>query len=133
MWTCNKCGEELEDQFDSCWQCAGPAERIGLPIGDLIQESDRQIVSGIFLSLGVILATWLCFGPIAAFHHMFIFGITGYLVLNGESPSSYNHMWGEYGVRFLPELFFMSFALWLLFVYIVFKVVRFSCRLISRG
>jgi hypothetical protein len=22
MWTCPKCGEALEDQFDSCWKCA---------------------------------------------------------------------------------------------------------------
>lgn len=23
MWTCDKCGEQHEDQFDSCWRCAG--------------------------------------------------------------------------------------------------------------
>ena|ERR1035441_6563297 len=23
MWTCTKCGERLDDQFDSCWKCAG--------------------------------------------------------------------------------------------------------------
>ena len=22
MWTCPKCAEEIEDQFDSCWRCA---------------------------------------------------------------------------------------------------------------
>jgi hypothetical protein len=22
MWTCPKCGEKIEDQFDSCWKCA---------------------------------------------------------------------------------------------------------------
>lgn len=22
MWTCPKCGEKLEDQFDTCWKCA---------------------------------------------------------------------------------------------------------------
>jgi hypothetical protein len=22
MWTCPKCNEQLEDQFDSCWRCA---------------------------------------------------------------------------------------------------------------
>ena len=26
MWTCSKCGEQIEDQFDSCWKCAGPTE-----------------------------------------------------------------------------------------------------------
>jgi primosomal protein N' len=23
MWTCKQCGEQIEDQFDSCWKCAG--------------------------------------------------------------------------------------------------------------
>jgi hypothetical protein len=22
MWTCKKCGEQIDDQFDSCWKCA---------------------------------------------------------------------------------------------------------------
>jgi hypothetical protein len=26
MWTCPKCGERLEDQFDSCWRCAPSAQ-----------------------------------------------------------------------------------------------------------
>lgn len=24
MWTCQKCGEKIEDQFDSCWKCSRP-------------------------------------------------------------------------------------------------------------
>jgi serine protease inhibitor len=27
MWTCPKCGEKLEDQFDSCWKCAVQPEK----------------------------------------------------------------------------------------------------------
>ncbi|HWG39548.1 MAG TPA: hypothetical protein VN658_03285 [Candidatus Acidoferrales bacterium] len=23
MWNCGQCGEAIEDQFDSCWKCAG--------------------------------------------------------------------------------------------------------------
>ncbi|MGE0082965.1 MAG: hypothetical protein AB7S75_00950 [Desulfococcaceae bacterium] len=26
MWKCKKCGEEIEDQFDSCWNCEQPVE-----------------------------------------------------------------------------------------------------------
>src|SRR5579863_1213312 len=26
MWTCPKCKENLEDQFDSCWKCAGSGQ-----------------------------------------------------------------------------------------------------------
>ncbi len=29
MWTCAKCGEKIEDQFDSCWKCAGQADGSG--------------------------------------------------------------------------------------------------------
>jgi hypothetical protein len=32
MWKCQKCGEEIEDQFESCWKCAGPSDPIGRPI-----------------------------------------------------------------------------------------------------
>ncbi len=27
MWTCPKCGEKIEDQFDSCWKCAARSEQ----------------------------------------------------------------------------------------------------------
>ncbi len=27
MWKCAKCGEQIEDAFDSCWKCAGSAEQ----------------------------------------------------------------------------------------------------------
>ncbi len=26
MWKCGKCGEVIEDQFDSCWKCSAPRE-----------------------------------------------------------------------------------------------------------
>jgi hypothetical protein len=26
MWICPKCKESIEDQFDSCWKCAGTAQ-----------------------------------------------------------------------------------------------------------
>jgi hypothetical protein len=28
MWTCSKCGEKIEDQFDSCWKCAAETNQI---------------------------------------------------------------------------------------------------------
>ena len=31
MWTCPKCGEVLEDQFDSCWKCAGKPSAHAMP------------------------------------------------------------------------------------------------------
>jgi hypothetical protein len=27
MWTC-QCGEQIEDQFDACWKCAGKADDV---------------------------------------------------------------------------------------------------------
>ncbi len=29
MWKCKKCGETVEDQFDSCWKCS--ADKAGAP------------------------------------------------------------------------------------------------------
>ena len=26
MWNCPKCGEKLDEQFDSCWKCAGQSD-----------------------------------------------------------------------------------------------------------
>jgi hypothetical protein len=31
MWTCQKCGEKIEDQFDSCWKCAEKPEQAPAP------------------------------------------------------------------------------------------------------
>ena len=31
MWRCPKCNENIEDQFDSCWKCAGTGLREPLP------------------------------------------------------------------------------------------------------
>ena len=39
-----------------------------------------------------------------------------------------DHMWGEYAVRFFPTRFAVSVVLWLIAVFIVFKVVRFLSR-----
>lgn len=37
MWTCEKCGEKMEDQFLSCWRCSTPkrvAEAITTPAAE---------------------------------------------------------------------------------------------------
>jgi|ERR1041385_416840 Zn finger protein HypA/HybF involved in hydrogenase expression len=39
MWKCPRCSEEIEDQFDSCWKCAGPAQS-----AELIQEAGERPV-----------------------------------------------------------------------------------------
>jgi hypothetical protein len=31
MWTCPKCKEDIEDQFDACWKCAGEAYKAAAP------------------------------------------------------------------------------------------------------
>ena len=129
MWTCEKCGEKHEDEFDSCWKCAGEPEKIGLPFTVLMKNSDRQVVRGLLLSLGLIPVTWLCFGPIAGFHHMIGFGVTFYLVLDGETQQAGDLIWQNYAVRFNPELLVISILLWLLAVFMVFKLVRFLSKL----
>ena len=128
MRTCDKCGEEIAEQFDSCWKCAGEPDPIGLPIGTRMKESRRQVVRGVLLAFGVIPSTWLCFGPISAFHHMIGFGVTFYLVLDGETPGPGDHIWGTYAVRFFLGRFILGFVIWLIAVFITFKLVRFWTR-----
>jgi hypothetical protein len=31
MWTCPRCGEKHQEQFDACWKCAGQAMPRGQP------------------------------------------------------------------------------------------------------
>jgi len=31
MWTCPKCKENIEDEFDTCWKCAGEALKAATP------------------------------------------------------------------------------------------------------
>ena len=31
MWTCPKCKENIEDDFDTCWKCAGAAQKAATP------------------------------------------------------------------------------------------------------
>jgi len=32
MWTCSKCGEAIDDSFDSCWKCADESQT-STPVG----------------------------------------------------------------------------------------------------
>ena len=34
MWTCAKCGEEIQDQFRNCWKCAGGESAEAPPVPD---------------------------------------------------------------------------------------------------
>jgi len=45
MWKCGKCGDQINDNFDSCWKCANGGVEI-VP-GD---EADIRIVSGVALA-----------------------------------------------------------------------------------
>lgn len=31
MWKCERCGEEIEDQFKACWKCAEPESTTSRP------------------------------------------------------------------------------------------------------
>src|SRR5215469_8579953 len=46
MWTCPKCGEAIEDQFDSCWKCA-PAQSSSAAARAKLKTSDYLIAAGI--------------------------------------------------------------------------------------
>jgi len=69
MWKCEKCGEEIEDQFDSCWKCTpvrvepeteDPAEPTGpRPAGITVLAALECFSAVCLLVIGVI----FLFGP----------------------------------------------------------------------
>src|SRR5437660_3567515 len=61
MWTCPKCGEPLQGQFDSCWKCAASA---GTPLNHtrsiLSRRGWRYFGVGLaFELLLILLVLWL--------------------------------------------------------------------------
>jgi serpin B len=57
MWTCPKCGEKIEDQFDSCWKCAAQPEQTA-PAPLVSRRGRLFFLLGIVFELVLIL---LCF------------------------------------------------------------------------
>jgi serine protease inhibitor len=57
MWTCPKCGEKIEDQFDSCWKCAAQPEQT-VPSSLVSRRGKRAFLFGILFEIVLIL---LCF------------------------------------------------------------------------
>jgi hypothetical protein len=87
-----------------------------------------QILSGVFIAIGSIPITWFCFGPVAGFHHMYAYGLTWYMVLNGEDPQPGDHMWGDFAVHFFWGRFVVSVVLWVIAIYILAKLARLITR-----
>jgi hypothetical protein len=44
MWTCPQCGEQLEDQFDSCWKCDQRSAEAARPQEGTPPVIDDQLV-----------------------------------------------------------------------------------------
>ena len=63
MWKCPKCGERIEDQFDSCWKCANKGREIqpggaadykslGLPVSTTPYIEGREAASTLDIVCG---------------------------------------------------------------------------------
>ena len=50
MWTCPKCKESIEDQFDSCWKCAGEVQPV---------VPKKPVSAGFLMVLLVLAQLWL--------------------------------------------------------------------------
>jgi hypothetical protein len=49
MWTCSKCGEGIEEQFDSCWRCAGQVVP-GVSLSDQPKPKRSDYTHALFVS-----------------------------------------------------------------------------------
>ncbi|MDR3457114.1 MAG: hypothetical protein P4N60_06680 [Verrucomicrobiae bacterium] len=66
MWKCKKCGEQLEDSFDRCWQCGTSAGGTTTSLSDMIQpEPEQRSASNPLPShpKGVVLSHWYSLVP----------------------------------------------------------------------
>lgn len=51
-----------------------------------MMQTILQLFRGGVLAMGIIVPTWLLFGPVAGFHHVIACGVLAPVVLNGETP-----------------------------------------------
>lgn len=42
MWQCKKCGEQLEDQFDSCWKCSASRYTANVDDTSISKKAEEQ-------------------------------------------------------------------------------------------
>lgn len=55
MWHCPDCGEKLEEQFDSCWKCAGKgANRLGYEATGPVGSPSKRKLGCLAVSAGLI-------------------------------------------------------------------------------
>ncbi len=78
------------------------------------RDGPSRWFSGCVYSVIFIPTTWFYFGPVFGFHHVIMFGVTGYLFLDDDSPPSYVTHLGNVGVVFHPSRFAISLVLWML-------------------
>lgn len=84
-----------------------------------------QIVRGLVRGFWFVVCTWLFFGPVGGFHHMFRYGVTTYIFLNGEDPRPGHPMWGDYEVVFSPGRFAVAVILWAFTLFVIFKWLKY--------
>lgn len=70
MWSCKQCGEQIDDQFDSCWRCSLPKGEEPIQpappiVADAAKVQESKLAYRIFRGT---LATWAeLFAEAAAF------------------------------------------------------------------
>jgi hypothetical protein len=67
--------------------------------------------------------TWLFFGPVAAFHGAVRFGVTAYLIFNGEERNSNSFIWQ--GFELMPSRLAVALLLWALSIFLVYTWLRY--------
>jgi hypothetical protein len=107
MWACPKCHESLEDQFDSCWKCAG----VGQKRDGMLNHWHEPV------STKKAIAIWLTAG-------IFVLLVSLLLVLPGlaKGIESNDTLAGYYPYAFLSFYLFSSESVLFLLILIQFPV-----------
>jgi serine protease inhibitor len=85
MWTCPKCGEKIEDQFDSCWKCAAQPEQAAPP--PLVSRRGRYFfLLGIVFELVLILLNFVlpdCWLSVEVYNFTIVTHFPLFMVMEG--------------------------------------------------
>ena len=130
MWTCPKCGEKIEDQFDSCWKCAARAEPARAAIGATQRIGFFFLLGFLFEFVVILLTIALPDGSLAVDVRNFAL-VTHFplmLVLNGMGLG--DSVPGVILVL-LMALVLMG-SLWAVLIYWAVRFIRFALARFSR-
>lgn len=100
MRLCPKCGEPIEDPFDSCWKCAGKPEPAEPAVAQVPRLTWKFFILAAFMSvLAVLLADFIQYDVLASRAGAFDQKFLWYVVIKGKFGAANPGLAGYIAIR----------------------------------